>query len=225
MGRGEHLLRIYHSLYRHFGPQHWWPGETPFEVIIGAILTQNTSWKNVEKAIISLKSSGLFTPKGLYNTRVDILARLIKASGYFNIKARRLKNFLTFLFNDYRGDLDAMLKEDGLILRERLLKVNGLGPETVDSILLYAAGYPVFVVDAYTKRIFSRHGFITLNATYHQVQTLFMEGLPKDPDLYNEYHALTVRVGKDLCKKTPLCSSCPLEYDLHKRAKNVKLKN
>lgn len=225
MGRGEHLLKIYHSLYRHFGPQHWWPGETPFEVMIGAILTQNTSWKNVERAISSLKSSGLFTPKGLYNTRVDILARLIKSSGYFNIKARRLKNFLTFLFNDYGGDLDAMLKEDGLILRERLLKVNGLGPETVDSILLYAAGYPVFVVDAYTKRIFSRHDFITLNATYHQVQALFMEGLPKDPVLYNEYHALIVRVGKDLCKKTPICSICPLEYDLHKGVKNVKLKN
>lgn len=220
MGRREHLLRIYYSLYNRFGPQYWWPGETPFEVIIGAILTQNTSWKNVEKAIDSLKYSGHFTPKGLYKVPVNSLAHLIKSSGYFNIKARRLKNFLSFLFKEYEGDLDAMLKEEGLKLRERLLKVNGLGSETVDSILLYACRYPIFVVDAYTKRIFSRHGSITMDATYHQIQTMFMENLPKDAALYNEYHALIVRVGKELCKKVPLCSICPLEYDLHKMAKN-----
>lgn len=221
MGRREHLLEIYHSFYERFGPQHWWPGETPFEVIVGAILTQNTSWKNVEKAIGSLKEASLFTPQGLYDLPVDTLARLIKSSGYFNIKARRLKNFFSFLFHEYHGSIEAMFKEGGLTLREKLLKVNGLGPETVDSILLYAGGYPVFVVDAYTMRIFSRHGYIPSNAGYQQVQALFMENLPKDPVLYNEYHALIVRVGKELCKKRPLCSLCPIEYDLHKRAKNV----
>ena len=221
MGTEKYLLKIYNSLFKRFGPQHWWPGNTPFEVIIGAILTQNTSWTNVEKAINSLKASGLFSPKGLYDMPLATLAQLIKSSGYFNIKAKRLKNFLSFLFDDYRGNLDAMIKEDGLILREKLLKVNGLGPETADSILLYACGYPVFVVDAYTKRIFSRHSFVSLDDNYHQIQTLFMDNLPKDTQLYNEYHALIVRVGKDLCKKKPLCSICPLEYDLHKQRKNV----
>lgn len=220
MDRRKHeLLSIYHSLFKKFGPQHWWPGETPFEMIIGAILTQNTSWKNVEKAIYSLKTSGLFSPDKLYHVQVDILAGLIRSSGYFNIKAKRLKNFLSFLFDEYRGSIDDMLKEDCSLLREKLLKVNGLGPETADSILLYAGGYPVFVVDAYTKRILLRHGFVTMNAGnagYAEMQSLFMENIPKDPVLYNEYHALIVRVGKDLCKKNPICSICPLEYDLQK---------
>lgn len=221
MDERERLLKVYQSFYDRFGPQHWWPGETPFEVIIGAILTQNTSWKNVEKAIGSLKAAGMFTPEGLYKAPEEVLARLIKSSGYFNIKAKRLKNFLSFLFKEYIGDVDAMLKEDGLILRDKLLKVNGLGPETVDSILLYACGYPVFVVDAYTKRIFLRHGYITMNDNYPQIQAFFMQSLPNDTGLYNEYHALIVRVGKDLCRKRPLCSICPIEYDLHKGGKNV----
>ena len=221
MGKGNHLVEIYNSLFKHFGPQRWWPGETPFEVIIGTILTQNTSWDNVEKAIASLKESGRFTPHGLYNTQADILAGLIKSSGYFNIKAKRLRNFLSLLFNEYEGDLDDMLKEDGLILRHKLLDVNGIGPETADSILLYAAEYPIFVVDAYTKRIFSRHGYIPADATYHQIQELFMKSLSGDTYLYNEYHALIVRVGKELCKKNPFCNDCPIEYDLHKKHKNV----
>ncbi len=221
MGRGNHFLDIYNSLFKHFGPQRWWPGETPFEVIIGAILTQNTSWDNVEKAIASLKASGKFTPEGLFRLQTDKLALLIKSSGYFNIKAKRLKNFLSFLFNDYEGKLDRLLKEDGLLLRHKLLNVNGIGPETADSILLYAAEYPIFVVDAYTKRIFSRHGYIPADATYHQIQELFVGNIPKDTQLYNEYHALIVRVGKELCRKTPRCNSCPIEYDLHKKAKNV----
>src|SRR3989304_5580075 len=201
MGRGKHLLKIYHSMYKRFGPQHWWPGETPFEVIIGAILTQNTSWENVEKAIVSLKASGKFTPEGLFRLPAEKLALLIRSSGYFNIKAKRLKNFLSFLFDDYEGDIDSMLKEDGHILRHKLLSVNGIGPETADSILLYAAEHPVFVIDAYTKRIFSRHGYIDADATYHQMQELFMKSLSGDTYLYNEYHALIVRVGKELCKK------------------------
>jgi len=221
MGRGNHFLDIYNSLLKHFGPQHWWPGDTPFEVIIGAILTQNTSWDNVEKAIVSLKASGKFTPEGLFKLQTDKLALLIKSSGYFNIKAKRLKNFLSFLFNDYEGNIDRLLKEDGHLLRHKLLNVNGIGPETADSILLYAAEYPIFVVDAYTNRIFSRHGYIPADATYHQIQELFVGNLPKDIQLYNEYHALIVRVGKELCRKTPRCNSCPIEYDLHKNAKNA----
>jgi len=221
MGRGNHFLDIYNSLLKHFGPQDWWPGETPFEVIIGAILTQNTSWDNVEKAIVSLKASGKFTPEGLFKLQTDKLALLIKSSGYFNIKAKRLKNFLSFLFNDYEGNIDRLLKEDGHLLRHKLLNVNGIGPETADSILLYAAEYPIFVVDAYTNRIFSRHGYIPADATYHQIQELFVGNLPKDIQLYNEYHALIVRVGKELCRKTPRCNSCPIEYDLHKNAKNA----
>lgn len=221
MGRGNHFLDIYNSLFKHFGPQDWWPGETPFEVIIGAILTQNTSWDNVEKAIASLKASGKFTPEGLFKLQTDKLALLIKSSGYFNIKAKRLKNFLSFLFNDYEGNIDRMLKEDSHILRHKLLNVNGIGPETADSILLYAAEYPIFVVDAYTNRIFSRHGYIPADATYHQIQELFERNLPKDTQLYNEYHALIVMVGKELCRKTPRCNSCPIEYDLHKNAKNA----
>ncbi len=221
MGRRNHFLDIYNVLLKHFGPQHWWPGETPFEVIIGAILTQNTSWDNVEKAIASLKASRKFTPEGLFKLPAGELAQLIKSSGYFNIKAKRLKNFLSLLFNDYEGDLDRLLKEDGNILRHKLLSVNGIGPETADSILLYAAEYPTFVVDAYTKRIFSRHGYVTSDATYHQIQELFAAALPVDTQLYNEYHALIVRVGKELCRKTPRCNECPIEYDLHKKGKNA----
>jgi len=221
MGRGNHFLDIYNSLLKHFGPQHWWPGETPFEVIIGAILTQNTSWDNVEKAIASLKASGKFTPEGLFRLQTEKLALLIRSSGYFNIKAKRLKNFLSFLFNDYEGDIDLMIKEDGPVLRHKLLNVNGIGPETADSILLYAAEHPIFVIDAYTKRIFSRHGYIGADSTYHQMQGLFMKYLPQDTCLYNEYHALIVRVGKELCRANPHCDSCPVEYDLHKKGKNA----
>lgn len=221
MGRRNHFLEIYNALFKYFGPQDWWPGETPFEVIIGAILTQNTSWDNVKKAIASLKKSRKFTPEGLFKLPPGELALLIKSSGYFNIKAKRLKNFLSFLFDDYEGDLGRLLKEDGNILRHKLLNVNGIGPETADSILLYAAEYPVFVVDAYTKRIFSRHGYVPSDATYHQIQELFTEALPGDTQLYNEYHALIVRVGKELCRKTPRCNFCPIEYDLHMKGKNA----
>lgn len=222
MGRRKHdLLTIYHSLFERFGPQHWWPGETPFEMIIGAVLTQNTSWTNVEKAISSLKASGHFSPDKLFELPAETLAGLIRSSGYFNIKAKRLKNFLSFLFEEYEGNIDKLLREDCSTLRHKLLKVNGLGPETVDSILLYAAGYPVFVVDAYTRRIFSRHGFETMEHGYDKIQSLFMDNIRKDPVLFNEYHALIVRVGKELCKKKPLCNLCPLEYDLQKKSKNA----
>ncbi len=204
------LLDIYRILYREFGPQHWWPGETPFEVIVGAILTQNTSWSNVAKAIDNLKKEGYMMPDALHLLPLPKLARLIRPSGYYNIKTKRLKEFLNFLFNEYNGSLEKMFKTNLSGLREKLLKVNGIGPETADSILLYAGNYPIFVIDAYTKRILSRHNIITDGMDYHFLQRLFMDNLAEDADLYNEYHALIVRTAKDFCKKKPVCELCPL---------------
>ena len=203
---------IYQELYRHFGPQSWWPGETPFEVIVGAILTQNTNWQNVAKAIANLKNAGVLTPRKLYSLPQDKLARLIKPSGYFNIKAKRLKAFLDFLFKNYGGSLKKMFSRDMESLRKEILNIKGIGPETADSILLYAGDFPVFVVDAYTKRIFSRKKLFPEDWDYHQVQKIFMENLKKEVRLFNEYHALIVRLGKDFCKKTnPKCEICPIK--------------
>ena len=204
------LLDIYKILYREFGPQHWWPGETPFEVIVGAILTQNTAWGNVTKAIDNLKKEGYLMPESLYSLSMPKLARLIRPSGYYNIKANRLKEFLNFLFNEYNGSLEKMFKTNLPKLREKLLKINGIGPETADSILLYAGNYPIFVIDAYTKRILQRHNIITDGIAYHPLQRLFMDNLPEDVNLFNEYHALIVKTAKDFCKKKPLCDVCPL---------------
>ncbi len=209
---GKQLKTIYRALYSAYGPQHWWPGDTPFEVMVGAVLTQNTAWANVEKAIANLKRDRLLTVSRLNDTPGRRLASLIRPSGYFNIKARRLKSLTAFVVGRYRGSLKRMFSDDPRGLREGLLGVNGIGPETADSILLYAANRPYFVVDAYTKRVFSRHGFISEKAVYHEVQRLFMENLHADPRLYNEYHALIVRVGKERCKKSrPFCNGCPLE--------------
>ncbi len=204
------LLDIHKILYREFGPQHWWPGETPFEVIVGAILTQNTAWGNVTKAIDNLKKEGYLMPESLYSLSMPKLARLIRPSGYYNIKANRLKEFLNFLFNEYNGSLEKMFKTNLPKLREKLLKINGIGPETADSILLYAGNYPIFVIDAYTKRILQRHNIITDGIAYHPLQRLFMDNLPEDVNLFNEYHALIVKTAKDFCKKKPLCDVCPL---------------
>ena len=204
------LLEIYKILYREFGPQRWWPGETPFEVIVGAILTQNTAWTNVSKAIDNLKKESHLLPETLYSLPLPRLARLIRPSGYYNIKTKRLKEFLNFLFNEYNGSLEKMFKTDLSELREKLLKVNGIGPETADSILLYAGNYPIFVIDAYTKRILSRHNIITDGMDYHSLQRFFMDNLAEDADLYNEYHALIVKTAKDFCKKKPVCELCPL---------------
>ncbi|MBI5180653.1 MAG: endonuclease III domain-containing protein [Nitrospirae bacterium] len=204
------LLDIYRILYREFGPQHWWPGETPFEVIVGAILTQNTSWSNVAKAIDNLKKEGHLLPDALHSLPLPRLARLIRPSGYYNIKTKRLKGFLNFLFNEYNGSLEKMFKANLSELREKLLKVNGIGPETADSILLYAGNYPIFVIDAYTKRILSRHNIITDGMDYHSLQRLFMDNLPEHADLFNEYHALIVKTAKDFCRKKPRCDVCPL---------------
>lgn len=206
----EDLMSIYRRLYDAFGPRGWWPGDTPFEVIVGAILTQNTSWENVEKAITKLKNNELLSPERLYHIEEPMLAEAIRSSGYYNIKARRLKKFMAFLFEEYKGNLSLMFSEDLETLRTNLLGINGIGPETADSILLYAGCKPIFVVDAYTKRVFSRHNFISADTDYHKVQDLFMENLPKDVELYNEYHALIVHLGKNFCKRRPNCTNCPL---------------
>jgi endonuclease-3 related protein len=203
---------IYKKLYSSFGPQYWWPGQTPFEVMVGAILTQNTSWLNVEKAIANLKKEKLLTPEKMYSLPENKLAKLIKPAGYYNIKARRLRNFLGFFMNHYKGSVKNMSKADTSVLRNGLLSVNGIGPETADSILLYALNKPVFVVDAYTKRIFSRHGLLPENPDYGFVQNLFMRELKTDVKLFNEYHALLVKLGKDFCRKSkPKCGICPLK--------------
>jgi len=204
------LQEIYDRLYGHFGPQGWWPADTPFEVIVGAILTQNTAWTNVEKAIAGLKDRHLLSLEALHSCPEKDLAPIIRSSGYFNQKARRLKEICRFIFGNYSGSLESMLSEDPRVLREILLSVNGLGPETVDSILLYAAKRPVFVVDAYTRRIFSRHRFLDEKESYAAVQKHFEQSLPADPALFNEYHALIVRTAKIYCKKVPDCSKCPL---------------
>jgi len=211
-------MALYRALYRSYGPQHWWPGDTAFEVIAGAVLTQNTAWGNVEKAIANLKRRRLLTPSRLTSVPSKKLAALIRPSGYFNIKTQRLKNLLILVRNRYRGSLKRMFSDDPEALRESLLGVNGIGPETADSILLYAAKRPFFVVDAYTRRLLYRHGFISNNADYHEVQRLFTENLPKDTRLYNEFHALIVKVGKERCRKSnPLCSECSLESLLPRR--------
>ena len=206
------LRNIYQKLFRKFGPQRWWPAETRFEVIVGAILTQNTNWGNVEKAIRNLKSRGLLSAQALRDIPSSRLAALIKPAGYFNVKTRRLKNFIHFLFKEYRGDLKAMGREDWRRLRQKLLEVNGIGPETADSILLYALDKPVFVVDAYTKRFFYRHNFVGHKADYHQVQELFMAHCDHDVAMFNEYHALIVALGKHYCKPNPSCERCPLNH-------------
>jgi len=209
-------MKIYQELYHAYGPRHWWPGETPFEVMVGAILTQNTSWRNVEKAIEGLKKRKVLYPVGIDRLEESSLASLIRSSGYFRIKARRLKAFVTFLLLEYQGDIERMRKEEIGALREKLLLVNGIGPETADSILLYALQKPIFVVDAYTKRILSRHHIVSEKASYDDIQTLFMNHLPRNEKLYNEYHALLVHLGKNVCKKKPACERCPLKSIEHK---------
>lgn len=208
----DKLTDMYQRLYEHFGPQAWWPGETPFEVMVGAVLTQNTSWTNVEKAIDNLKRAGVMSLTRLSELPVNLLAEYIRPAGYFNLKAGRLQNLLAAVGQGYGGSLDAMLEEETEELRRVLLSVKGIGPETADSILLYAAERPVFVVDAYTYRILLRHELIPEDFGYDDLQQLFMDNLESDVRLFNEYHALLVCAGKEFCKKTaPKCSVCPLE--------------
>jgi len=212
MGRATNttLTEIYKRLLKTFGPQKWWPAQTRFEVIIGAILTQNTNWGNVEKVLKNLKRKRLLSARALNKISAQKLGLQIKSSGYFNIKAKRLKNFISFLFKEYQGNLKNMAKENFRILRRKLLCINGIGPETADSILLYAFDKPVFVVDAYTKRIFYRHNIINRKDDYHAIQELFMGSLKRDVSMFNEYHALIVRLGKEYCKPNPHCEQCLL---------------
>ena len=207
----KNLRKIYHKLYQTFGPQHWWPGKTPLEIAIGAILTQNTNWGNVEKAIDNLKKQNALSARVIHKMPVRLLSELIRPTGYFNIKAKRLKSFIDFLMNDYHGSMKKMKNEYLYLLREKLLGINGIGPETADSIILYALEKPVFVIDTYTKRVLSRHGIMNHEKSYDEFQELFYSALKKDMKLFNEYHALFVNLGKTFCKlNKPICDKCPL---------------
>jgi endonuclease-3 related protein len=204
------LKDIYRRLYVRFGPQRWWPAETPFEVIVGAILTQSTAWINVEKAINNLKSSGSLSPAALRRLSHDELAGLIRPCGYFNVKTKRLKAFVEWFGEKYGDSLDRMFSGDTGELRQELLEVYGIGEETADSIILYAGNKPTFVIDAYTRRIVDRLGLSPADKSYSGYQRLFMSSLPLDAALFNEYHALLVRLGKDFCRKRPECEGCCL---------------
>ena len=208
----DKLLEIFNVLLKEFGPRHWWPAKTRFEVIVGAILTQNTAWKNVEKAISNLRSEGILSFKGIRDTDEKELAALIRPSGYFNQKTKKLKSFIKFATDVYGGSLSKMIKEDHWLLREKLLGVYGIGKETADSILLYAFDKPVFVVDIYTYRILSRHKLIPVESSYDYIQDFFMKNLPSDIYLYKEYHALLVYLGNKFCRAKPVCEPCPLRH-------------
>ena len=205
------LLRYFNKMYNHFGPLNWWPGDSPFEVMVGAVLTQNTSWSNVEKAISNLKEKEYLDPYKILDLSLKELAEIVKPSGFFNVKAKRLKSLIYFFVEEYDADIRKMLKDDLFSLRKKLLSVNGIGKETADSILLYALNKPILVIDAYTKRIFSRHGIISEEMDYDDLQSFFMRHLPQDVSLYNEYHAQIVLTGKTYCRKKPLCEKCPLK--------------
>jgi endonuclease-3 related protein len=205
------LLDYYSALLGALGPQHWWPGRTQFEVIVGAILTQNTAWVNVERAIRNLRRERLLTPRAIERVPRARLGRLIRSSGYFRQKAAKLKAFVAFLREEYRGSLARMFGTPTVELRAKLLAVHGIGPETADSILLYAGNHPVFVVDAYTRRILARHAIASDKATYDEIAQVFSRSVPRDAALFNEYHALLVNVGKHWCRaRAPRCDSCPL---------------
>ncbi|MBN1958696.1 MAG: endonuclease III domain-containing protein [Desulfuromonadales bacterium] len=204
------FITIYRQLFDHYGPRDWWPAETPFEVVIGAILTQNTNWNNVEKAISNLKAADSLTSGVISTLPREELEELIRPSGFFRQKAERLQLFSNYLADRYQNDLDRMLQRPLEELRQELLSMKGIGPETADSILLYAGRRPSFVVDAYTLRLFSRLGLLTGRENYDQIRQLFMSQLEQDVALYNEYHALIVIHCKDFCRKKPLCPDCPI---------------
>lgn len=207
----NNFVDVYELLLGHYGPQNWWPAETPIEMAVGAILTQNTSWSNVEKAIDNLKKHNLLSVESLHEMHHDELALLIKSAGYYNVKAKRLKNLIKVIAEEYEGNIGRLFDLELWACRETLLKIKGVGEETADSILLYGGDFPVFVVDSYTHRVFSRHNLVAEECSYGEIQESFMENLPEDSALFNEYHALIVRVAKEYCKKNnPECERCPL---------------
>ncbi len=212
MSTRQRLQELYDLLLVAYGHQHWWPGESPIEVMVGAVLTQNTNWTNVEKAIANLKQAGALNLPALSDLPPERLAGLIRPAGYYNLKAKRLGNLLAMINQRWDGDLDWFFDQPTDEIRQSLLAVKGVGPETADSITLYAAHKPVFVIDAYTFRILGRHGLAEPDMGYFDLQELFMDALPADTALFNEFHALLVRLGKGRCKKTgPRCQGCPAE--------------
>ncbi len=202
------IKRTYNILFKQYGPQHWWPGDTPFEIMVGSVLTQNTAWTNVEKAINNLKQANALSAETILSTHHARLAKWLRPSGYFNIKAKRLKNFCQWYVE--QGGFKSLSKLDTKRLREQLLSVNGVGPETADDIMLYAFERPVFVIDAYTRRIFSRIGAVSGEESYEELRQIFEKALKPDVALYNEYHALIVKHGKDICRSRPRCDQCCL---------------
>ena len=204
------LHDLYDRLRRRYGPAGWWPGDSRFEVCLGAILTQNTSWSNVEKALNAVRAAGRLSYEGLASLSPRRMAALIRASGCYNVKARRVAAFLEFLGREYDGRVGAMACEEPLALRGKLLAVKGVGRETADAIVLYAAGLPLFVVDAYTRRVFERLGVLGGGESYDEVQRVFMDGLPLDAALFNDFHAQIVRLAKDVCRARPECAECAL---------------
>jgi endonuclease-3 related protein len=207
----EDLLReVYDRLYAAFGPQHWWPAQSSFEVILGAILTQNTAWKNVAAAIQNLREKDMLSFEAICAIPAEELAILIRPSGFYNQKAKKIKNFCNYIQSCRQGDLEGFLSREAETMRSELLEVRGIGPETADSIVLYAAFQPSFVVDAYTFRILSRHGWIDESIGYEDLRDFFMSALEPDVPFFQEFHALLVRTGHLYCRKTPQCGSCPL---------------
>ncbi|GJQ25735.1 MAG: endonuclease [Phycisphaerae bacterium] len=213
------IRRFYRVLLHAYGPQGWWPGDSPTEVVVGAILTQNTNWRNVERAIANLKAARLLSWRALRAVQARRLATLIRPAGYFNIKAKRLKAFVTWLGERYGGSLARLRRLDTAAARAALLQVNGIGPETADSILVYALNKPSFVVDAYTQRVLRRHRLIGWKPDYHKTQALFERSIPRDTQVYNEYHALLVEVAKRHCKAQANCEGCPLNWHPHDAAR------
>ena len=207
----ELLADIYDRLYTEFGPQGWWPADSPFEMMVGAILVQNTAWSNVERAIANLRQSDLLKPQKLYAVDEARLQKLIRPAGYYRVKSARLRNLLRLIVDEFSGELDKLLALPAEELRTVLLSVNGVGPETADSILLYAAERPRFVVDAYTRRVLGRHGWLGADDSYNAMQELFETHVLRDVARYNEYHALIVAVAKQHCRTKPQCEGCPLQ--------------
>jgi endonuclease-3 related protein len=212
------LQRIYSKLLESFGPQHWWPANTSFEVMLGAVLTQQTAWKNVEIAIQNLKDAGLLDVKALHDVPIEKLENEVRKTGFYRQKSKAVKNLVNFLMDEYQGDLGRMCSEDGQELREKLLSVKGIGRETADSILLYACNKPFFVVDAYTRRALKRLELIDTD-DYEKTRDFFEGSLPKDAELYNEFHALWVELGKRHCKTKPICDECPLNDECPRPSK------